>query len=246
MEDRGEVLYELSPKFDFFYELTMPTGKKMRSSFIGAIILIIMNIVSAILKAKLANSSNTTIDTVFNVITVILIVLLIFVLLMFIVRIVLQSLEYKGIKYTFYKNCLVYENKFLSQTKKTIEYTNIREVEIRRTIIDRMLNYGVIIIYTNAEKGYGSATIIYAIKDIERHYNNIESIIHSGNVISSPIQTGDSKKDYKAEIDLQNAMNRTETYTETAAVSDINPVSSQESKQITFDDMNNSNSNDEN
>ena len=41
-------------------------------------------------------------------------------------------------------------------------------------------------------------------------------------------------------------MNRTETYTETAAVSDINPVSSQESKQITFDDMNNSDSNDEN
>ena len=30
MEDKGEVLYELSPKFDFLYELTMPTGKKMK------------------------------------------------------------------------------------------------------------------------------------------------------------------------------------------------------------------------
>ena len=37
MEDKGEVLYELGPKFDFFYEMTMPTGKKMRSSFVSAI-----------------------------------------------------------------------------------------------------------------------------------------------------------------------------------------------------------------
>ena len=94
----------------------------------------------------------------------------------------MQSLEYKGIKYYFYKNCMVYENNFLNQTRKTIEYSNIREVEIRRTLTDRMLNYGVIIIYTNAEKAYGSsATVIYAIKDIEKHYNNIERIIHNGN-----------------------------------------------------------------
>ena len=41
MEDKGEVLYEIGPKFNFFYELTMPTGRKIKSSFTIMIITII-------------------------------------------------------------------------------------------------------------------------------------------------------------------------------------------------------------
>ncbi len=182
MEDKGEVLYELGPKFDFFYEMTMPTGKKMRSSFVSAIVTAIITIAFFLFKDSLFSEASSDIHNMLKVIGIILIVLLVFFGIIFIARVLMQSLEYKGIKYYFYKNCMVYENNFLNQTRKTIEYSNIREVEIRRTLTDRMLNYGVIIIYTNAEKAYGSsATVIYAIKDIEKHYNNIERIIHNGN-----------------------------------------------------------------
>ena len=197
MEDKGEVLYELSPKFDFLYELTMPTGKKMKSSFMAVVISLVITVVFEFLKSVAMDANNQNFLSIVKVLFVV---------------------------YTFYKECLVYENSFLNQTKKTIEYSNIREIEIRRTLIDRILNYGVIIIYTNAEKGYGSATVIYAVKDIERHYNNIENIVHNGNVISSPIRSGDANVDFQNEVNLQNAMTRNENYNETTAASDVNPL----------------------
>ncbi len=224
MEDKGEVLYELSPKFDFIYELTMPTGRKMKSALAIVIVSIILNIILALGKGYILDVNNVKMLNVFNIVKIVCIILLIFTSLVFILRVVMQVLEYKGIKYKFYKNCLIFENNFLSQTKKTIEYSNIREVEIRRTVIDRILNYGVIIIYTNAEKAFGSATVLYSIKNTQEHYNNIESIIHNGSVLSSPIKTGDFNQDFKEETNLKNAMNRTETYTESNAVSDKNPL----------------------
>ncbi len=224
MEDRGEVLYELSPKFDFLYELTMPTGKKMKSAIVGAIIAAIINIVLLVFRNDIISMNNTTYSLMYKACATICLIIMIFMILMAIARVILQSLEYKGIKYRFYKDCLVFENSFLNQTRKTIEYSNIKEIEIRKTIMDRILNYGVIIIYTNADKGFGSATILYAIKNTEEHYNNIESIVHNGKIISSPIKSEDSNKNLKEEINLQNAMNRNEIYTESNAQSDNNPL----------------------
>lgn len=224
MEDRGEVLYELSPKFDFLYELTMPTGKKMKSAIVGAIIAAIINIILLVFRNDILSMNNTTYSLMYKACATICLIIMIFMILMAIARVILQSLEYKGIKYRFYKDCLVFENSFLNQTRKTIEYSNIKEIEIRKTIMDRILNYGVIIIYTNADKGFGSATILYAIKNTEEHYNNIESIVHNGKIISSPIKSEDSNKNLKEEINLQNAMNRNEIYTESNAQSDNNPL----------------------
>ena len=224
MEDRGEVLYELSPKFDFLYKLTMPTGKKMKSAIVGAIIAAIINIVLLVFRNDIISMNNTTYSLMYKACATICLIIMIFMILMAIARVILQSLEYKGIKYRFYKDCLVFENSFLNQTRKTIEYSNIKEIEIRKTIMDRILNYGVIIIYTNADKGFGSATILYAIKNTEEHYNNIESIVHNGKIISSPIKSEDSNKNLKEEINLQNAMNRNEIYTESNAQSDNNPL----------------------
>lgn len=213
MEEKGEVLYELGPKFDFFYELTMPTGKKMKSSFIAVIIVLVINVIIELARSMAQDAGNYTSMSMFKIVTIIGLIFLAFFVLMFIARITMQVLEYKGIKYTFYKNCMVYENKFLNQTKKTIEYSNIREIEIRRTLLDRMLNYGVIIIYTNAEKAYGSATVIYAVKDIEKHYNNIESIVHNGNIMNNPIKTGDVSKDFETHDQFVDAINTGEVET---------------------------------
>ena len=79
---------------------------------------------------------------------------------------------------------MISQNSFWNQTRKTIDYINIREVEIRRSIIDRIMGYGIIIIYTNADKAYGSATVLYAIKDTQKHYDEIEKIIYKGKDIT--------------------------------------------------------------
>ena len=162
--------------------------------------------------------------SIYNIATIVCCIAIVVTIIMLIGRISMQILEYKGISYKFYKDCMVYENDFLSQTKKVIEYSNIREVEIRRTVTDRVMNYGVIIIYTNADRVNGSATILYAIKNTEEHYNNIESLIHNGNIITNPIKTEDSYNDLKGENDLKNAMNKNEEYNESNATSDNDPL----------------------
>lgn len=224
MEEKGEVLYELGPKFDFIYELTMPTGRKMKSSFVATIISMIICIILFVFNSQVAKTQNDGIMNIYNICKIVSVVIVIFTALMFASKVIIQILEYKGIKYKFYKDCLVFENNFLNQTRKTIEYSNIREVEIRRTIIDRIMNYGVIIIYTNADKAYGSATVLYAIKNTEEHYNNIESLIHNGNIISGPIKTGKSLDDLREETNLKRAMDKREEYTEYSALSDKNPL----------------------
>ncbi|MBO5477053.1 MAG: PH domain-containing protein [Clostridia bacterium] len=227
MEEKGEILYEIKPKFDFLYELMMPTGKKMKSALISVIISIILKVILTLAKDQILAMNNGFFTNVYNVTNIILIIAIAFSILLFIARIVMQVLEYNGMSYKFYNNCMIFENNFLNQTRKTIEYADIKEVEIRRTIMDRIMNYGVIIIYTSAEKSYGSATILYSIKNTQEHYNNIESLIHSGKIISSPIKS-ENHDAFKEQLNLQNAMAKTEEYNESNALSDVNPLNKRE------------------
>ncbi len=181
MEDKGEVLYEIGPKFDFLYELTSPTGKKIKSSLIFMIVSIVIKVLTICFKDKLFEMNMEAAENMYTTISIILWVMVLFSILFFVGRIIFQALEYKGLKYKFYNNCMTVENNFLNQNKKTIEYVNIKEIEIRRTILDRILNYGIIIIYTNAEKSFSSATVIYAVKNIQKHYEEIEKLVHKEN-----------------------------------------------------------------
>lgn len=204
MEDKGEVLYELKPKFDFLYEIMMPTGKKMKSALISVIILAIVKIILSFAKGYVLGMNNELFATLYNVTNIIIIVAIVFAIILCIARIAIQILEYNGMSYKFYKNCMIFENSFLNQTRKTIEYADIKEVEIRRTIMDRIMNYGVIILYTSAEKAFGNATILYAIKNTQEHYNNIESLIHSGKIITGPIKTEENHEAFKETLTMQN------------------------------------------
>ena len=228
MEDKGEILYQIKPKFDFLYELMMPTGKKMKSALISIIISIAMKIILTLVKDQILAMNNGLFTNLYNVTNIILMIVIAFSFIIFIARIVIQILEYKGMIYKFYKNCMIFENNFLNQTRKTIEYADIKEVEIRRSIMDRIMNYGVIIIYTSAEKSYGSATILYSIKNTQEHYNNIESLIHSGKIITNPIRTEENHDAFKEQLNLQNAMDKTEVYNESNALSDVNPLDKKE------------------
>ena len=58
MEDKGEVLYELKPTFNFIYELTMPTGRKIRSALMSIILAIAIKIILLFVKSYILGFNN--------------------------------------------------------------------------------------------------------------------------------------------------------------------------------------------
>lgn len=182
MEERKneEVLYKLSPRFSFIYELFMPTGRKIKST-IG--IMIIMFIITIFLFVSEPNINATDMVmfgdmSIMSLLKNICIIADILLIVKLAFHIIIQAMQYKHITYTFYKTHMVYEDDFLNQHRKNIEYSNIKEVEIRRTIFDRILGYGVIVIYTNAENSRNNGLVIYAIKNPKYSYEIIDSIVH--------------------------------------------------------------------
>ncbi len=218
MENKDEILYQLKPNYDFIYEMTMPTGKKVRGKIFVAILALVLMIVIIVSKKYVIGLNNDIAMKGYNVVLVLSIIFFIISLIAIAVRIVAQIYEYKGMTYSFYNNHMVVENNFLNQSKKTIEYNNIKEIEIRKNITDRMLKYGIIIIHTNADKARGSATVIYAIKNIDEHYAKIESIIHNGKLPEEEVSKNEEikkdeevKEEQEKQIDTNEINNDTKT-----------------------------------
>ena len=174
-----EIKLKLKPRFNFFYEVFMPLGIKFRADIIaivaGIIILLAINLAGKDLMADTAILGFNLIDAL----NVVCIVLLGLFALKLIFDIVLKVLQYKNMSYTFYDDNLVYEDNFLNQQKKIIKYENIKEVEVRRTIFDRIMGYGIIIISTNAEGNFRSGLIVYGVEHPNEIYEQINDLVHT-------------------------------------------------------------------
>lgn len=176
-----EIKYEIKPKFNLLYEMGMPTGRKIRNAIFILVLFLIVTIITAA-KANTLTFANYEIFSNIKVDKILLILCLIadiITAIKLVVNIVFQNLQYKHISYTFYDDMMVYEDDFLNQHRKNIEYKNIKEVEIRRTIWDRLLNYGIMVIYTNADNDRSNGLVVYSIKDPKAHYNIIDNLIHA-------------------------------------------------------------------
>ena len=163
MDENREVRYQITPKFNIIYELGMPTGKKIRTALFALLVFIILTFLVAFKAGSMSIVNN---DIFKNIkIDKFLLILCFVADLVTIIRlvgtIVFQSLQYKHVTYTFYDTMMTYEDDFLNQHKKNIEYKNIKEVEIRRTIWDRILDYGIMVIYTNADNDRNNGLVIY-------------------------------------------------------------------------------------
>lgn len=183
MEDNREIKYQITPKFNFLYEMGMPTGKKIRTSIFVLILFIVLTILVALKAGSLTFANyeifnNIKIDKLLLILCIIADVV---TAIKLVATIVFQKLQYNHVTYTFYDDMMVYEDDFLNQHRKNIEYKNIKEVEIRRTIWDRILDYGVMVIYTNADNDRNNGLVIYSVKDPKVHYNVIDKLIHSLN-----------------------------------------------------------------
>lgn len=180
MEENREIKYKIIPEFNFLYELGMPTGRKIRTSFSMLLIFLIVNIL-VLLKGNILNIANNEVLNKIDIhkyLIIFCIILDIITFIRFIAIVVFQRLQYKHVTYTFYEDMMTYEDDFLNQHKKNIKYKNIKEIEIRRTIWDRILNYGIMVIYTNADNYKNNGLVIYSIRNPKKHYEIIDKLVH--------------------------------------------------------------------
>lgn len=183
MDNNNEVvIHEIIPRFNFIYELFMPTGRKIKNTIFLICLFTVGYIVVILNKYTFLNYKIMGKYTIFNIISIIAVLGLVISFIKLIVHIVLQYSQYKNITFKFYSDHMTYEDNFLNQHRKNIEYSNIKEVEIRRTIWDRILGFGVIVIYTNAENEYSNGLVIFGIKNPKEHYDIIDNLIHSRKV----------------------------------------------------------------
>lgn len=181
----NKVLYEVKPKFNFIYEIFMPAGKKTRQT-LGILILFVIVYFALNMVLGLNNFKSTVIEMIginaYNIFFKIYFIVMALLAIKIIGHVVIQVLQYNAIKYTFYNDYLEYSDTFLNQQKKTIIYDNIREIEIRKNVWDRINGYGRIIIYTSAEKLYDNGLILYSIKESQEAYRIIDEIVHAKKV----------------------------------------------------------------
>ena len=232
-----EVKFKLQPKYNFIYELGMPTGRKVKNSLISLIGIITIYMLTLIINFD-SNQSNLLLNEVdFNkFLPYVQNMFLIFVIisfLVFVIRVILQILQYKNTYFTFYNDKAIYEDLFLNQKKKSLLYSNVKEIEIRRTIWDRLNRRGVVIIYSNAERSSGHGMIIYSIKNVKKVYEDISKLVNDFN----------HSKDKNSNI---NNIKTSETYLNTDRIEKVNEslnkneyISTQESQKEFEDSLKN-------
>lgn len=178
--ENEKLLKEIKPKFNFIYELFMPTGRKMKSSLIMIVISIIITVFVSLNKSSLLDFSYNIIGNIslMDVLMFFCYFMIVFSIIKFIVHFIFQKMQYEHISYKFFETYMVYEDDFLNQHKKNILYSNVKEVEVRRTIWDRILGMGVVVIYTNAENRRNNGLVVYALDNPKEDYEFIDKLIN--------------------------------------------------------------------
>ena len=90
---------------------------------------------------------------------------------------ILKKKEYNYCSYDFYRTKVIYRDNYLNKSEKEIKYKYIREVVMYQTSMQRILNLGNIMLFTNAETEFASGIRIMDVKNAQDVVNNIKSII---------------------------------------------------------------------
>lgn len=201
--ENEKLLREIKPKFNFIYELFMPTGRKMKSALVMCVIAIVITAFVSLNEASMLDFSNAVIGK-FSMIDILMFFccfMIAFSIIKFFVHFTFQKMQYDHISYKFYESYMVYEDDFLNQHKKNILYSNVKEVEIRRTIWDRILGMGVVVIYTNAENRRNNGLVVYALDNPKEDYEFIDKIVNKYRAETPKQNNVTNKKEEKQEID---------------------------------------------
>ena len=174
MEEK-EAFLKVSPKYKFIYELGMPTGKKVRKSIVIAIVFALIFVLENILVKKITINAET--EKAINILNYLLIIFFAFFTIKSIIHIIFQVLQYKNITYTFYSDCAEYKDTFWNQQTKVVRYENIKEIEVRKNVWDRLNKTGIVILYTSAEKVKSKGLVIYSVENVDKVYEEINHLI---------------------------------------------------------------------
>ena len=93
------------------------------------------------------------------------------------IKVVINKKQYDNYTYDFYRTKVIYKDSFLNLSEKEVKYKYIREVTMRQTFIQRYFNIGNIVLFTNAETGFGNGIFIMNVEDVNDVYKEIKSII---------------------------------------------------------------------
>lgn len=93
------------------------------------------------------------------------------------IKVSINKKQYDNYSYDFYKTKVIYKDSFLNMSEKEVKYKYIREVTTRQTIIQRYFNIGNIVLFTNAETGFGNGIFIVNVENVNDVYRQIKSII---------------------------------------------------------------------
>jgi len=101
----------------------------------------------------------------------------VFIIAICIVWTAFRKAQYDNYSYDFYKTKVTYKDGFLNKSEKEVKYKHIREISKRESIFQRLFGLGSIILYTNAETGYGNGIYILNVTDVDNIYKQIKEII---------------------------------------------------------------------
>ncbi len=163
------------PKYNFIYEMGMPTGRKTKNTILSILFILAIWIIGYIFINSSGSLASYNVQGIFF--KVMLIVLILFIIkLLF--HIVAQIIQYKNISYNFYDSYLEYKDSFLNQQTKVLKYKNITEIEVIRNVWERINGLGIIVVYTSAEKNKKNGLVIYGIKNTQEVYKKIQEFIN--------------------------------------------------------------------
>ena len=75
------------------------------------------------------------------------------------------------------KKSSIYKDSFINLAEKEVKYKNIREITMRQTFFQRLFNLGTIILFTNAETGFGNGIFINNVENVKDVYNQIKTVV---------------------------------------------------------------------
>lgn len=93
------------------------------------------------------------------------------------IKTAINKKQYDCYVYDFYKTKVIFKDSFINLSEKEVQYRYIREVTMRQTFFQRFFNIGNIILFTNAEVGYGNGIFIMNVEKVQDVYREIKSII---------------------------------------------------------------------
>lgn len=93
------------------------------------------------------------------------------------ISLIFKKKQLQHMKYDFYKTKVEYSDSFLNKAEKEVKYKHIRECVLSRTVSDRIFGFGRIVLFTNAETGFGNGILIPFVENSETIYKQIKKLI---------------------------------------------------------------------